>query len=105
MRPTADEITTKTASAIAALAEAREPSAAGHQHRVAEISAAIATELNLDAEAVNDIRFAGELHDIGKVGLPSEILNRTGRLSLSEWELIKTHCQIGYEIVAEMSFG
>jgi len=105
MRPIVDELTSETASAIAALAEAREPSAAGHQHCVAEISAAIATELDLDAEAVNDIRFAGEIHDIGKVGLPAEILTRTGRLSLSEWELIKTHCQVGYEIVAGMSNG
>jgi len=103
MRPTPDKIPQETVSAVAGLAEARQPSAAGHQRRVADISAAIANELDLDADVVNAIRFAGELHDIGKVGLPAELLTRTSRLSLSEWELIKSHCQIGYEIVAEMS--
>jgi len=105
MSPTPDQIAQETVTAITGLAEARQPSAAGHQRRVAEISAAIANELELDADAVNDIRFAGELHDIGKVGIPAELLTRTSRLGLSEWELVKSHCQIGYEIVAEMSCG
>ncbi len=103
MKPIIDMVT--RASAIAALAEARDPSAAGHQHGVAYISAAIATELMVGAEDVSDVRLAGELHDIGKVAIPIEVLTRKGSLTLSEWELIKTHCQVGYEIVAEMSFG
>jgi len=100
-----DEFTRGTVSAIATLAESREPSAAGHQRRVALISVAIAVELKLDADAVDDVRLAGELHDIGKIGFPSEILTQTRRLTLPEWELIKTHCQIGYGIIVGMNSG
>jgi HD-GYP domain-containing protein (c-di-GMP phosphodiesterase class II) len=91
-------------SALAASAEAREPSAAGHQHRVAEIAAAIAIELDLDDDAVTAIRIAGRLHDIGKLTIPANTLSQTGMMDFSEWEIIKTHCQAGYEIIAGTSF-
>jgi putative nucleotidyltransferase with HDIG domain len=91
-------------SALAASAEAREPSAAGHQHRVAEIATAIALELDLDESVVAGIRIAGQLHDIGKASIPANVLRQTGRVDFSDWELIKTHCQAGFEIVAGISF-
>lgn len=81
-------------------AEATDPSAVGHQHRVADIAVAIATDLGLDAEAVESIRVAALLHDIGKTPIPTDAPNHRGAVSLSEWEMIKTHCQVGYEIVA-----
>lgn len=91
-------------TALAASAEAREPSAAGHQQRVAEIAAAIALALDLDQNAVAGIRMAGQLHDIGKASVPAHVLNQTGPIDFSDWELIKTHCQAGYDIVAGISF-
>jgi len=91
-------------SARAASAEAREPSATGHQRRVANIAAAIAHELDLDESAVAGIRIAGQLHDIGKASIPANILNHTGGMDFSDWELLKTHCQTGYEIVSGISF-
>ena len=91
-------------SALAASAEAREPSATGHQHRVAEIAVAIALELDLAQSVVAGIRIAGELHDIGKASIPLNILNLTRTTDFSDWELIKTHCQAGYEIVSGISF-
>ena len=90
---------------IAVAAETREPSAAGHQARVAELSSLIGIELGLDDDVVDGIRIAGQLHDIGKVGLPSKILTGGYRLDFAEWELLKTHCQLGYEIVGGMSFA
>ncbi len=99
MEPGAGERTYDTVAAAAASAEAREPSAAGHQHRVADIAAAIATELGLTEDAVNGVRVAGQLHDVGKIGVPTNILARTGHLDFTEWELLKSHCQAGYEIV------
>ena len=50
------------------------------------------------------IRIAGQLHDIGKASIPANILSQTGRVDFSDWELIKTHCQAGYEIVTGVSF-
>jgi len=91
-------------SALAVAAETREPSARGHQHRVARIAAAIALELDLDESAVAGIRIAGQLHDIGKASIPTSILSQTGRMHFCAWELIKTHCQAGFEIVAGTSF-
>ncbi len=65
---------------------------------------AIALELDLDESTVAGIRMAGQLHDIGKVSIPADILSQTGPMDFSDWELIKTHCQAGYEIVAGVSF-
>ncbi len=107
MEPVPAELNPDNVAALAALAasaEAREPSAAGHQHRVADIAAAIALALDLDESAVAGIRIAGQLHDIGKVSIPGNILSQTGRMDFSDWELIKTHCQAGYEIVSGTSF-
>ena len=50
------------------------------------------------------IGIAGQLHDIGKASIPANILSQTGPMDLSDWELIKTHCQAGYEIVSGISF-
>ncbi len=71
---------------------------------MAEIAAAIALALDLDQNAVAGIRMAGQLHDIGKASVPAHVLNQTGPIDFSDWELIKTHCQAGYDIVAGISF-
>jgi PAS domain S-box-containing protein/putative nucleotidyltransferase with HDIG domain len=99
-----DELTRSAVAAIAATAEARDPYTAGHQRRVADLSAVIATELGLDDDNVNGIRVAATIHDIGKVTVPAEILIRPGKLRPLEWEMVKEHSRAGYEIVQDIAF-
>jgi PAS domain S-box-containing protein/putative nucleotidyltransferase with HDIG domain len=93
-----------TIQAIALTVEKRDPYTAGHQQRVADLSAAIAAELNFDLDRIEGIRLGALIHDIGKIYIPSEILNRPGRLSEPEFELIKTHPAVGYDIVKDVHF-
>ncbi len=76
----------------------------GHCMRVAEGAAMIARELGMPAERVQKIRYAGMLHDIGKLGVPTRVLQKTGKLTDEEYATIKLHPTRGYEIVREISF-
>lgn len=76
----------------------------GHCMRVAEGSAMIARELGLPTERVRKIRYAGMLHDIGKLGVPTKVLQKTGKLTDEEYATIKLHPTRGYEIVREIGF-
>ncbi len=98
------ELTDAVVGAMSATAEARDPYTAGHQHRVADIAAAIATELGYDDNTVHGVALAAVIHDIGKVAVPAEILARPGRLSEAEMQLVRTHPTIGYEIVRDIEF-
>ena len=71
----------ETIAAIAGIVEIRDPYTAGHQQRVSELGAAIAEQLGLDADTVVGVRVAGLVHDVGKISVPTEILNKPGRLS------------------------
>jgi HD-GYP domain-containing protein (c-di-GMP phosphodiesterase class II) len=90
---------------LALASEFRDPYTAGHQNKVARLSKAIGTRLGLAQEHVRGIALAASLHDIGKIAIPAEILTRPGRLSPIEFELVKTHCQIGHDILAGIEFG
>lgn len=70
-----------------------------HSVRVGNISAAIAENMGFDAENVNKIRVAGYFHDIGKIGIPENILNGKGRLDRQEWEIMKTHPERSWRIL------
>jgi PAS domain S-box-containing protein/putative nucleotidyltransferase with HDIG domain len=91
-------------SAIAATVEKRDPYTSGHQSNVAEISDAIAKELNWDTRRRDGLRLGAMIHDIGKIYIPAEILNRPGRLTDSEFGMIKSHPQVGYEILEKTTF-
>jgi len=91
-------------AAIAATVEARDPYTAGHQHRVAGLSAAIAEEMGLSASSIEGIRLGANIHDLGKIGVPAEILTRPSRLNSLEYELVKTHPRVGYDIVKNIAF-
>ena len=90
--------------AMARLLEIRDPHTAGHEMRVAQVTVAIARELGLDASSVEGLRIAAELHDIGKLVLPSEILSRPARLSDAEHEIVKKHASIGEEVLGAIEF-
>ena len=100
LRESIDSVT----SSVANMVEVRDPYTGGHQHQVADIAVAIARELSMDDDDVKGIEVASMIHDIGKIGVPIEILVRPGRLSGPEFEMIKTHSQIGSDIVADVPF-
>lgn len=89
---------------LASIVEMRDPYTAGHQRRVAELAVAIAKTLQLSAEQIEGIHLASVVHDIGKIRVPAEILNKPGRLTHLEFELIKEHAQNGYEILKNIDF-
>jgi PAS domain S-box-containing protein len=89
---------------IATTVEVRDPYTAGHQTRVARLAAAIAEELDLDGSEVQGIATAAGIHDIGKIGVPAEILSKPGRLSTPEFEIIKQHSRQGHDILARIAF-
>jgi PAS domain S-box-containing protein/putative nucleotidyltransferase with HDIG domain len=91
-------------SVIATTVEKRDPYTAGHQQRVAELACAIASEMNLTYEQKNGIRMAGNIHDIGKISIPAEILSKPGEISEIELDLIKEHPRAGYDIVRNIEF-
>jgi putative two-component system response regulator len=94
----------QTVQAIALIIEKRDPYTAGHQQRVAELATVIASRLGLPRERVEGLRFGAMLHDVGKIHLPAEILNRAGRLSPTELSMIKTHSEVGSEILHDVAF-
>jgi len=93
-----------TVMALSAVMESRDPYTAGHQRRVAEVASAIATEMGLPQEQIEEIRVAGYLHDIGKISVPAELLSKPGRLKPLEMLLIQVHCQTGYDILKNCEF-
>jgi putative nucleotidyltransferase with HDIG domain len=82
--------------------DARDAYTAGHSHRVSEYSVAIARAMGLAPEKVQLIRIGAELHDIGKIGIPDDVLQKPGRLSKEEFDLIKQHPQIGKRILEKV---
>ena len=86
------------------IVEIKDPYTGGHQKRVAELARTIATEMGLTPEQIDGLRLAAQIHDIGKIIVPSEILNKPGILSESEWGLVKNHAAIGYELLKDMNF-
>jgi len=71
-----------------------------HSKRVSKTCESIAFHMNLDKEDVNQIKFAGLMHDIGKIGIDENILNCEGKLNADGWEAIKRHSEIGYRILS-----
>ncbi|WP_035042968.1 HD domain-containing phosphohydrolase [Desulfovibrio sp. X2] len=94
----------QTVNALAITSEKRDPYTAGHQQRVTQLACAIAHELGFDEERVEGIRVAGLLHDIGKIYVPAEILAKPARLTNMEMGLVKTHSEVGYDILKEVPF-
>ena len=94
-----------TIETMSKIVEAKDPYTAGHQRRVSQLAVAIAKELNLSQDKIEGIRIASLIHDIGKIGLPTEILSKPTKLSDIEFSLIKEHPQIGYDILKSVDFS
>ncbi|MBS1238372.1 MAG: hypothetical protein H6R39_32 [Deltaproteobacteria bacterium] len=84
--------------------EMRDPYTAGHQKRVTNLARSIAKEMGLGEETIDCIRMAGIIHDLGKISIPAEILSRPRKLTETEYDLVKTHSQIGHDILKDIEF-
>lgn len=88
---------------LAKATEVRDPYTAGHQRSVAKRCLEIGRELNLSEAQLDELQVAAALHDIGKIAIPGEILSRPGHLSEAEMALVRTHSQVGADIVASVA--
>ena len=87
---------------LASALDAKDSYTSGHSSRVAEIAAMIAEKLEYDLEGIKRIRMAGILHDIGKIGVDDAVLRKPGQLNQEEFEQIKLHPVLGYDILKEI---
>lgn len=81
--------------------EARDIYTSGHSNRVADMSYDLAKALGLRGSSLEDLHIAAHLHDIGKLGISDNILNKKTKLLLHEWDQIKLHSEIGFGILRE----
>jgi putative nucleotidyltransferase with HDIG domain len=93
-----------TLRAVSRASETRDPYTFGHQHRVTDLALAIARELGLPDGGCEALRAAGLTHDIGKLGIPAEILSKPGTRAPIELALIREHPQTAHDILADVPF-
>jgi len=98
------EVLKKTVMALATTTTMRDPYTTRHQEKVAQLACALAQEMGLSADGLEGMRVMGLLHDIGMMAVPIEILYKPGKMSDYEYEIIKAHTQVGYEILKELDF-
>ncbi len=84
--------------------ELRDPYTAGHQRRVADLACSIAEKMGLEENRVHGIRLGAMIHDIGKIGIPAEILSKPSELTTVERQLIQEHASMGYNILKDIQF-
>jgi putative nucleotidyltransferase with HDIG domain len=84
--------------------EIRDPYTADHQRRVTVLACAIAEEMRLPKDRIDGLRMAALIHDIGKIYVPTEILNRSGKLNSTELSLIQMHPKAGHDVLKMIEF-
>jgi putative nucleotidyltransferase with HDIG domain len=97
-----ERISVATLDALVNALEAKDPYLRGHSARVADLSASVAAQLGCDDALVEAVRTAGRLHDIGKIGIREEVLNKQGPLTDPEYEHVKQHVLVGSQILAPL---
>ncbi len=93
----------QTAGALSSSIDAKDKYTHGHSRRVADYSERIAQAAGMSEQECKEIYFAALLHDVGKIGIPDNIINKEGRLTDEEFDIIKTHPVIGNQILSEIS--
>jgi putative nucleotidyltransferase with HDIG domain len=93
------ELTVGVAETLINAMEAKDVYLRGHSQRVADLAAAMAEQLGLDPDAVENVRLAGRLHDVGKIGIREAVLNKPDKLTSEEFEHVKDHVRMGMEIL------
>jgi diguanylate cyclase (GGDEF)-like protein/putative nucleotidyltransferase with HDIG domain len=89
----------ETVTSLALAIDAKDHYTQGHSQKVSAYAVMIAQSLGMEPDELEEVRLAGLLHDIGKVGIPEPILNKSGPLDASEWETMKTHTELGAKIL------
>ena len=97
------DLTMNIARSLINAMEAKDLYLRGHSQRVAELGASIAEQLGLDADTVEQVRLAGQLHDVGKIGIRESVLNKPGKLTAEEFEHVKDHVRMSMEILAPLN--
>jgi putative nucleotidyltransferase with HDIG domain len=93
-----------TIRSLASAIDAKDPYTRGHSERVATLSVEIGRELGLEGAELTALEYGGILHDIGKIGVPEQVLRKPGRLTPEERTLVKSHAPVGAEIVEGIAF-
>jgi putative nucleotidyltransferase with HDIG domain len=93
-----------TIRALALTLDARDPYTAGHSERVSALSVAVGRQMRLDDEKMEVLRLGALLHDIGKIGVPDDVLRKPGALTAEEFEAIKQHPALGARILRSVPF-
>jgi response regulator RpfG family c-di-GMP phosphodiesterase len=99
LRDDLEETQRSTIYILGEAVERRSKETGAHVKRVGEITALLGAALQLPARDVADLRQAAPLHDVGKIGIPDAILNKPGKLTAEEWEVMQTHARLGYELL------
>lgn len=99
-----EDVFMKVVGVATTMSEMRDPYTVGHERRVSKIAVAIGQEMGLDEVTLEGIRIGANLHDLGKISIPAEILGKPGRLSNIEFEIIKAHPVAGYDILKDVGF-
>jgi diguanylate cyclase (GGDEF)-like protein len=95
----------RAAAALARAVDARDAITGSHSERVAAIAGAIAEQLQMSRAEIDLVRLAGSLHDLGKLAIPEEILQKPAELSTAEWLVIRRHPQIGHRMLESLGIG
>jgi PAS domain S-box-containing protein len=103
-RQLTEALSAMVAPMVAAM-EMRDPYTAGHENRVTDIAVAIGKEMRWPEERLHGLRVAAQVHDIGKISIPAEILTKPTRLTAGEWALIREHPETGYTILKDIPFA
>jgi HD-GYP domain-containing protein (c-di-GMP phosphodiesterase class II) len=98
----ANELFLDTIQSLVTAIDAKDPYTEGHSQRVSEFSIAIARQLEISQEDIHHIRIGSLLHDVGKIGIPDEILGKPARLTDDEFEEMKKHPSIGANIMGQV---
>ncbi|WP_245692825.1 HD domain-containing phosphohydrolase [Sporomusa acidovorans] len=91
------QLAVETVTSLSTLIGSRDKYTGEHSIRVRDIALSIGSELRLSSAVMSELAIAAVLHDIGKIGIPEQILNKTGKLTDSEFAIIQKHPQIGYD--------
>lgn len=94
-----------TVNALGVIVAQKDPYTAGHNERVARIAMTLGHSMGLAQNRIETLRVAGNLHDIGKISVPEEILNKPGRLTPEEYEQVKIHPETGFDILKDIPFN
>jgi PAS domain S-box-containing protein len=94
----------QTIQMISETFDQRDPYTAGHQRRVADLCTHIAREIDVPGDRIRGLTLAASIHDIGKIGIPAEILSKPGHLTPTQMSLLKEHVQLGCDIIKNVSF-